>query len=310
MDINILLIFFIRKDTLKEVFEKVRKAKPTNLFLFCDGPRNEEDEKYIRKCKEIVENVDWPCNVRKMYSDQNLGCGKGPFTAISWAFEHVEDLIILEDDCVASDSFFPFMQEMLAKYKFDNRIGLISGFNHLKEYDCGDYSYFFTKTGATLGWATWKRVWEDYDFYLNKVNDEYLLRTIQTNIVDNFASKQRIKHWRLAAEETKCKKVNYWDIQFGFLKFAQNYLTVVPKTNLITNIGAGFGATHTSDLKAKKWKQGEILFMPSVDLKFPLICPEFVCCDISYDKKVYKILYKRNIFKKVFGKLKRMIKHG
>lgn len=310
MEINILIIFFIRKDTLQEVFDRVKKAKPSKLFLFCDGARNENDKKHIEECRHIVEDIDWPCEVHKYYSEENLGCGAGPKTAISWAFNHVDNLVILEDDCVPADSFFPFMKECLEKYKDDTRIGLISGFNHLQKHSCGENSYFFTKTGATLGWGTWKRVWEKFDFYLEDVKNSYLMNIIKANILNKTAAKKRIKHWLLANIETKTKKVNYWDIQFGFLKYSQNYLAIVPKTNLITNIGAGFGATHTADAKRTKWKKGKILFMPTIELRPPLKHPSFVCCDNFYDAETYKILYKKSIFKRIFNKIGRLIKHG
>lgn len=310
MEINVLIIFFIRKDTLSKVFEKVRIFKPSNLFLFCDGPRDERDLNYIEEAKEVVQNIDWDCNVRRFYSKENLGCGKGPYTAINWAFSFVDELIILEDDCVPSDSLFPFLAENLNKFRNDERIGLISGFNHLKDYNCGNYSYFFTKTGATLGWATWKRVWSKYDFYLKSLSDEYLMNVISKSFKDKNIAKKRISQWKRANEETPVQKVNYWDIQFGFLKFSNNYLVVVPRTNLICNIGAGFGATHTSNEIIKKWKPGKILNMPTGLLDFPLSHPDFVCCDNSYDDKVYKMLYKKNKFKLLIRKILRVFKHG
>ena len=311
MNANVLIIFFLRKETLYKVFEKVRAAKPSKLFLFCDGPRNENDVMHIDEAKKVVETIDWECDVHRFYSDVNLGCGKGPATAIDWAFSFVDELIILEDDCVPSDSFFPFMSENLSKYKHDERIGLISGFNHLKDYNCGNYSYLFTKTGATLGWGTWKRVWEKYDYYLTQLNDEFLVESIKSNFKDKQIAKKRLYQWKLAqAETSQNKKINYWDIQFGFLKFSNSFLVIVPKTNLICNIGAGFGATHTSQEKVLKWKMGRILNMPTGDLQFPLVHPAFVCCDERYDKKVYRILYKKNKFVLLLKKIKRFLKHA
>ena len=123
---GVAIIFFNRPNTLKRVFEAVCKAKPKNLFLVQDGSRGEEDEEKIKKCREIVEKIDWDCNVYKNYSDVNLGCGKRPQTGISWVFEHVERAIILEDDCVPQNSFFHFCDELLEKYADDKRVLMIS----------------------------------------------------------------------------------------------------------------------------------------------------------------------------------------
>ncbi|MFR6298125.1 MAG: hypothetical protein ACLUML_02715 [Acutalibacteraceae bacterium] len=160
-DLAVLIVFFSRPETLKKVFEQVKKAKPAKLFLACDGARdgNKNDIENIEKCKAIVEDIDWDCKVYKDYAETNMGCGMRPQTAIKNAFDHTEQLIVLEDDCVPHRDFFPYMAEMLERYKDDTRIGLISGFNHFLDWNCGNYSYFFTKVGPMAGaWATWKRV--------------------------------------------------------------------------------------------------------------------------------------------------------
>lgn len=308
VDLSVLIIFFARPDTLREVFKKVREAKPSKLFLACDGARdnNDRDKIAIEECKQIVEDIDWDCEVYKNYSKENQGCGKGPSNAITWAFQYVDSLLILEDDCVPDLSLFPFMAEMLEKYKNDTRISIISGFNHIKNWDCGGNSYCFTKTGATLGWGTWKRVWDQYDFYLKNINCKYYKKLIQADFKNKRVMKLRVKSWERAFLETREQKVKYWDIQFGFLKYSQSQLCIVPKNNLIYNIGIGLGSTHTENTKKTKWKKGKILFMPTEALDFPLKHPDCIICDNYYDNEVFKILYPSKL-KKLKGKIRRMI---
>lgn len=309
-NLSILLIFFARPETLKKVFDEIKKARPAKLFLACDGARENvpgEIER-VEECKKIVSDIDWDCEVFKHYSDENLGCGKGPKTAISWAFEHTDQLVIMEDDCVPAESFFSYMEEMLNYYKNDSRIGIISGFNHFYEWNCGNNSYCFTKYGATLGWGTWKRVWEKYDFHVDLIKDEYCKKLIKKEISNKKAMQSRLKSWQTANVETYKKKVNYWDIQFGFVKYSQSYLCVVPKTNLIYNIGVGLGSTHTEQEKKKEWKLGQVLFMPTKDLCFPLHHPKYVICDREYDKKCFKKVLHKSFVTKVVNKLGRMIK--
>lgn len=307
-DLAVLLIFFARPNTLKEVFDKVKKARPSKLFLACDGPRENrpDDAENIEKCKDIVSDIDWECEVYINYSSENKGCGRGPSDAISWAFTHVDKLLILEDDCVADESLFPFMEEMLNRYENDERVGIISGFNHMKNWDCGGKSYCFSKAAATLGWGTWRRVWEKYDYNVSKVEDAYLQKLLPREFTNKKAARSRIFDWKKAARETKEKKVNYWDIQFGFLKYSQSYLCVVPKNNLIYNIGVGAGSTHTEKGTYTKWKKGRVLFMPTESLDFPLSHPDYMVCDRIYDEEVLKIIYPGKL-KKIFRKIRRLI---
>lgn len=309
IDLSVLLIFFARPNTLKEVFAKVKKARPSRLFLACDGPRNNNplDAKSIEECKKIVSEIDWECEVFTNYSKENLGCGKGPSNAISWAFKSTDKLVILEDDCVPDDTYFTFMKEMLDFYENDSRIGLISGFNHLKHWDCDGNSYCFTKAGATLGWGTWKRVWEKYDFYVKDIENPYVSRLLQKEVMYKRVGISRIKEWKRAANETPVKKVRYWDYQFDFLKYFQSYLSIVPTGNLIHNIGVGIGSTHTENNKPVAWKPGRVLFMPTEPMQFPIKHPKYVICDRAYDEMVFnKILYPPK-FIKLVKKIKRYI---
>ena len=309
LDLAVLIIFFARPNTLKEVFEKVKEARPSKLFLACDGARegNKIDAQRIEECKKIVSDIDWECDVYTNYSKQNQGCGKGPSNAITWAFSYVDKLLILEDDCVANETLFPFMKEMLDRYENDERVGIVSGFNHLKNWDCGPNSYCFAKTAATLGWGTWRRVWEKYDYYAENINDQYCQELLYGEFPSRKIAERRISDWRRASRETKEKKVNYWDIQFGFLKYTQSYLCAVPKNNLIYNIGVGAGSTHTENNKVETWKKGKVLFMPTENLDFPLSHPEYIVCDRRYDREVFKIVFPSKM-KKIIRKIKRAMK--
>jgi hypothetical protein len=289
IDVPVLLIFFSRPDTFKKVFEKVKEARPTKLFLACDGPRDEKpgEKEKVLECQKIAEDIDWECEVHTNYSEKNMGCGMRPQTAITWAFSFVNRLVVLEDDCVPHNSFFIYMNEMLEKYKDDTRVGLLSGFNHFLNWDCGEYSYFFTKNGPMAGaWGTWKRVWDQYDFFVKKINDPLVRRLIENDITFKRAKKSKIKSWQNANIQTeKSQKISYWDVQFGFLKFYQSYLSIVPKFSLASNIGLGIGSTHA--IHAKNIMPS-IFFTEDRNLKFPLKHTPFIICDHVYDNETYK----------------------
>ena len=303
------MIFFNRPDTLQLVFDKVREAQPPKLFLVQDGPRegNEKDARGVEACRKIVENVDWDCEVYRNYSEENLGCGVRPMSGITWALSQVDSTIILEDDCVPEPTFFAYCDEMLERYAHDERIAYISGLNHFEEWDFGGSSYGFTKGGAIWGWATWKRAWDRYDYAVNGIADPYIEKQLEPALgKDN----RRIALWektnRLVEQGTK---ISYWDVQWGFVKHSQNQLVIVPKYNLICNIGVGVDSTHAGGVSKMHRKYVDYNNMPVKALEFPLVHPTHMLRDAGYDnlliqcnekarKRIFWKAVKNKLFKK------------
>jgi hypothetical protein len=307
VDVPVLLIFFNRPDTFKQVFEKVKEARPSILFLACDGPRKDraDDEAKIAECKQIAEDIDWECEVYKNYSEVNLGCGMRPYSAIDWAFSIVNRLVIIEDDCVVEPSLFTYQQQLLSRYEKDSRIAIISGFNHFKDWDCGSDSYFFTKSGATLAWGTWKRVWQLYDFEIQNGVSPRCEELLKKEIRSKRVAKKRIIEWNRIHDDIKTRgKIDYWDLQFGFIKYTQSMLTIVPKHNMVCNIGIGVGATHSSTQVQSSWKPGDILQMPTTPIDNPIHHPDCIICDHAYDEKYFNEMKSPNLFRRVKRKIK------
>jgi len=295
-NLSVLLVFFNRPETLKFVFEKVKEARPARLFLACDGPRNEQDVSQINECKKIVEDIDWECDVSRKYNDNNLGCGMGVCSAITWAFQSVDQLVILEDDCVPTPSFFTYMEELLERYKDDDRICLISGLNHFKKWNCGGNSYFFARNGSAIwGWGTWKRVWDENDYYLNALNDSYLCSNVKKGLL-KYESRKGNVLWRswldLKRKLNAGVKISAWDVQFGFLKHANERVGIVPSVNLIYNIGIGEKSTHAKTLYVRRWRPGIASYIPTTEMSFPMIHPKYVTRDYAYEDLFLK--YFRN----------------
>lgn len=281
-DTAVLLIFFNRPNTFKAVFSQVRKAKPNKLYLFQDGARDESDKRKMQICRKIAEGVDWECEIHTNYQSENLGCGQGPYQAISWVLNNEESAIILEDDCVPDISFFDYCDELLKKYKNDTRIGMITGFNHFGSWDCGNSSYFFGKTGANCGWATWRRVWEEYDYNLKALDDVYYKQKLKDVFLSKHISKYVVRRLlRTKQKIAKSEKLSYWDLQLEGSKYLNSWLCIIPKVNLISNVGFGEDATHN----ANKSPFNEI----TVGRIDKIIHPQCIIQDIAYDKKYYSI---------------------
>lgn len=293
-DVPVAIIFFNRPACLKKVFEAVANARPSRLFLIQDGARKNRpnDVENIKKCREIVENVNWDCKVTKIYSDENLGCGGRMSSGITEAFKTVDRLIILEDDCVPCESMFSFCEEMLEKYKDDTRINMISGMNHLDTYNCGNADYFFCKTGAIWGWATWKRVWDLYEYGMDFVKDNYAMRCFKNSVVPS-VEKNRLEKTRKKRYEayTKGQRLTAWTYQFSMLRHLYSQIVIVPRVNLVSNIGTGVEATHgKSEFRHEPKQTRRILQMKTSEMNKPFKHPKYVICDADFDREVWKIM--------------------
>jgi len=288
-DVPVALIFFARPDVLQKTFSAIRVSKPKQLFLIQDGSRahRTDDLEKIAECREIVKNIDWECEVRTNYSDVNLGCGMRVYSGISWAFEFVDRLAIIEDDCVPCVSFFKFCEEVLEKYKDDERMNMISGMNHEGISKNASYDYFFTESGSIWGWATWKRVWATVDFNLSCIEDPYAEK-----LINNLHGTALFKEGRKKlAELNNRQNLSSWSHQFGLNMYLYSRLNIVPKNNLITNIGlTENSANSVNSLKFIPKGLRRIFFMKTYEVQFPLKHPKYVINDVEFKKKVDRIM--------------------
>lgn len=294
-NVPVLMVFFNRPEPLQKVFEAVRNAKPKTLFIAQDGARdgNETDVENVARCRDIVKDIDWDCEVHYDYSEINLGCGRRMSSAISWAFEHVDRLMILEDDCVPGEDFFPFCEELLERYKDDKRISMISAMNHLDTYESENKdSYLFCHSGAIWGWATWKRQWDMYNFELKNIADVDIFEIIKNSAFPNYYKADLAKQGRDRISKLRNgEKLSSWTFQFNILRVLNNQLTIVPRKNMVSNVGITADSTHAvGSIKMISKSLRPIFFMRHHKIDFPLIHPDFVFCDNEFDKRVWSIL--------------------
>lgn len=237
----ILFLIFNRPDTTEKVFEKIREIKPKQLFIAADGPRNgnERDKLSCKATREIATNVDWDCELKTLFRDGNLGCGRAVSEAITWFFENVEEGIILEDDCLPNTSFFKFCQEILKKYRFDHDVLHVCGSNYQYGKWRGKGDYYFSKLTHIWGWATWKRAWDKYEFTIE--GEDYLISKAYPLKTDVLVRQE----WEKAFKYFRANCVDTWDYQWLLACWKHGGITIIPNKNLIFNLGFGHEATHT-----------------------------------------------------------------
>jgi len=245
-DVPILFMVFNRPDPTQHVFERIREMQPAKIFVAADGPRQgKEGEK--EKCDEvrniILKGIDWPCDVKTLFRDANLGCGQAVSGAITWFFENVEEGIILEDDTLPDLSFFNFCKTLLEKYRNDDKIKMMGGNNFQSGKWRGNGSYYFSAYSHIWGWASWRRTWNKYDFSLSHQNEISISKTLDFY----FSDKKIKKYWFEVFKNVKLGKFDTWDLQLLFCILENKGMTIIPNVNLVTNIGFGAGATHTAN---------------------------------------------------------------
>jgi hypothetical protein len=297
-NVPILFLVFNRPDTTAQVFERIRQIQPAQLFIAADGPRpGKEGEK--QKCEEvrniILKAIDWPCDVKTLFRDSNLGCGHAVSGAISWFFENVEEGIILEDDTLPDPSFFNFCKVLLEKYRFQEKIKMISGNNFQKGKWWGDGSYYFSAYSHIWGWASWRRTWQEYDFTLDGLDE----KTHDKDMSFYFNDKRVKDYWKQTLDKLRNGVFNTWDIQLLFSMWHKRGLAVLPNTNLVTNIGFGASSTHTFD---DSDQTSNLPIIPLTEIHHPN--------EISIDKRADQhyfnnFLRKKNLFERAKRKILR-----
>jgi hypothetical protein len=242
----LLLIAWRRPHTLRQVIDAIRPVAPTRLYVACDGPNPErlgEAEKVAATRSVIEHEIDWPCQIEHLYSDVNQGCRLGVSRAITWFFEQVEEGIILEDDCVPHPDFFPYCTTLLERYRHDTRVWCISGNNFQNGQWRGDGSYYFSRYNHCWGWASWRRCWQHYDADLSQwptLRDSGLLDTIFEDPLE------RIYWSGIWQRLLDTGEPDTWDYLWTFTCLANSGLTALPNRNLVSNVGFGEDAAHTT----------------------------------------------------------------
>lgn len=299
----ILFIVFNKQDETKKVFNAIRAQKPVSLFLAADGSRNDkpgEKEKCENIRQWVLENIDWDCEVKTLFRDENIGCGRGPSEAISWFFEHVNEGIILEDDCMPNDSFFRFCEENLEKYRNNPLISIISGNNFQQVQPMAmDADYYFSVFPSSNGWATWRRTWKEYDYFITS------WKTINQKDLLSFLFKE-LKYQLWWKRQFDCiykeQPHDMWDFQFHFHCMARKQLAVIPKANLVTNIGYGPDATHSAN------PDSYFANVPTYELHFPLNHPENIIRNFEADVFIQRMLFGEVEIVSLWKRLKRLVK--
>lgn len=281
--IPVLLVTFNRPEKTHRVFSKIREYQPEKLFIAADGPRksNPDDSSLCEETRKIVDLIDWKCEVQTLFQTENLGCRLAVSSAIDWFFDKVEAGIILEDDCLPNRTFFYFCEEMLDKYKNDEKVMHINGTNSQFGHVRGEATYYFSHCPQVWGWATWKRAWKFNDLEMKNL-DNFVKSKKAFHL---FKNKRVARFWNSLFKHVIKREVSTWAVPWSYSVMNKGGLVITPNVNLVENIGFDKFATHTQVrndlLKQKANFLGEI--------KHPLEKKADLKADVFLFQKIYKI---------------------
>jgi hypothetical protein len=282
----VILLVFNRPDLTEQVFRQIRKAQPSQLFVAADGPREDhpDDRALCQNARAVATQVDWDCEVHTLFRSENLGTRNAISSAISWFFDHVDEGIILEDDCLAAKSFFPFCSSLLEKYRDDERIVMVSGNNPLSPWRSNEQSYHFSNYGGIWGWATWGDQWTAYHEARETDNPRAIERVLNNVLVEPEQVAQRTQ----AISRVFNGEIDSWGYQWFWTRMLQNKLSIVPARNLVSNIGFGAEASRTTNADDPRAD------LPLEDVSFPLSPPNGTYPDRAYDAEWFQITHGSN----------------
>ncbi len=276
----VLFLVFNRPESTREVFGAIRSARPPRLYIAADGPRvgRSGEAQLCNAVRDIAASVDWPCEVKTLFRETNLGCKLGVADGISWFFSHEDEGIILEDDVLPVPTFFAFCDEMLERYRNDARVSMISGCNLISSHFTPKHSYFFSRYSHIWGWASWRRAWQHYDVAMATWpawRDAGGLNELPG------VSRLFKRHWRKLFDAVYDGKIDTWDYQWTFAIWRMGGLTVLPAVNQTYNLGFSADATHTTHGMPEY-----VLASRPGQLKFPLTEPDAVERNVPADRVI------------------------
>jgi hypothetical protein len=287
---------FNRPHTTGRVFHEIRRVRPQRLLVIADGPRPQrpEEARLCGKVRAVTEGVDWPCQLSTEYSEVNLGCKARLSSGLDWAFNLVEEAIVLEDDCIPHPSFFRYCEELLDRYRDDERVMHISGDNFESVWRAGGLlprlarsaqrrlgsSYYFSRYAHVWGWASWRRAWRHYDLGMSAWTEGD-----RGALLESFSDPLERKFWAETWDRVARGEIDTWDYQWTFACIARGGLAAMPRRNLISNVGFAEGALHTTDAA------NPLAELPLEGVSFPLRHPPSVSRDEATDAQVAHLAF-------------------
>ena len=301
VDVPVRVNIWIRPECQRAQFEVLKQARPSIMFLVSDGGRNEKEWAAIKKNRELFDTeIDWDCTVYKVYEEENQGLYTMGRKGSQLIWSKVDRCIFLEDDQVPSVSYFKYCAELLEKYKDDTRIVSICSMNYAGIWESATNDYFFSERGPIWGQATWKRSYEQRDFDLEYAKDPYVMNLLRSKLKDDKSYLKTVEGY--AKNSNHGGHIPGGEFLSRLEVCAQNRLYIIPKYNMMCNIGCTENGTHASEYRLMPHAIRKIFNMKTYEYDFPLKHPKYMIADGDYKALEEKILCRNRPVSLLFRK--------
>ena len=284
--VPVVLVVFNRPASVAALLERLSYSRPPLLLVIGDGPRSDRagESERVAAVRSLIDRVPWDCEILTNYAPENLGCRRRVMTGLDWVFHHVEEAIILEDDCLPTASFMSYAGELLERYRSDSRIGSVCGSLSVPRIPDIDGDYFFSRYNLFTGWATWRRAWQLYDDAMTPLDDGTLAHVLAAT----FEQARARCYWNWVLRRTQAGVIDSWGYRWMLTCWRNSMLGIFPRRTLIENVGFGGDATNTH---RKAW-----YFHQEIgELGLPLRHPRGVSRRADIDRLVEDARYSKSV---------------
>lgn len=285
-DVVVAIIVFNRPDVVRQLVARLADLRPKTLFVISDGarPHKSGEAELVDVVRKQIAGVSWPCEIFTDYAPENLGCRRRVVSGLNWVFAHVEEAIILEDDCLPTPSFMGYAAELLERFRDDSRIGSVCGSLSVPSIPPIDGDYFFSRYNLFTGWATWRRAWRLYDDDMLPVADG----SVDDILAATFEQQRARWYWRYVLRRTHAGMIDSWGYRWMLSCWANSMMAAFSRSTLVENVGFGDDATNT---RGQAW-----YFRQRIgELPAPLSHPRYVCRNATIDRMVEDARYSKSI---------------
>ncbi|KNH16809.1 sugar transferase [Priestia megaterium] len=240
----VVLFVYNRPEHTQHTINALKKnqlARKTDLFIFCDAPKNPEDTDKVKQVRNIISNVSGFKNISVQCAQSNKGLACSIIEGVNEIINIYGKVIVLEDDLITSSFFLKYMNEALDTYITNERIWSISGYTpNIKFPTAYEEDIYMAGRGCSWGWATWKERWNSIDWEM----ESYYTFIKNRNKKKEFNEGGNDLTYML--KDQIFKRIDSWAIRWVYNQFIQGKYTIYPTKSLVKNIGTDASGTHSS----------------------------------------------------------------
>ncbi|QWD11260.1 glycosyltransferase family 2 protein [Polynucleobacter paneuropaeus] len=264
----IVLFVFNRPEHTQKTIESLAAnslADFSDLYIFCDGPRDDKDQEAVRKVKAYIKKIKGFRSVKIKAQENNIGLANSVINGVEEVIQKYGRVIVVEDDLLLAQSFLSYMNKALDIYVNNSKVFSVGGYNPPilipKQFAFDSYLSYRC---CTWGWGTWVDRWSKVD---------WLVKDFPEFINDN----NKIKRFNRGGDDMSellrlqiLGKINSWGIRWDYAHFKNEAFCIRPTHSLACssgNDGSGIHCGVTDKYDVELSSKSDFIYPRDQDLK-------------------------------------------